>query len=225
MAYIGQDDEQQALLQQQLGGTPLNTTMPVGQPSPLTAAAPPARPFASYGTADIAGEEQLGWGDPSRMTGFNTNAWGTDERGSNTVKNSFGKIASRYDPRQSGAAQSVSGDSDFQRLFPEARLVQHAKGDLIDFDGDGPEPPVDVLRNAVEGGSGDAWAFQAGGDGGGAMPAQGGGMDPMAMLGGQGNSLDALGESDVLAQILKELQGAQGGDEGQALLQSLMGVQ
>lgn len=169
------------------------------QGAPQASQGQPGGAHARWGTADIPEAADLTWGDTSRMTGFNTNAWGTPERGSNTIKNSFGKIASRYDPRQPGAARQMMADPDFQRLFPEARLVEHPKGDQIDF-GDG--NPIDVLVNAVEGGAGEAWAFQTGG-----------GMEgaPMGAPGSpQGQATNGY-QFDPQAQLL--LQALQGGNQ------------
>jgi hypothetical protein len=162
---------------------PQATTQPIGRPTQLdapgdvgTPSAPsvsvPTAPMAGgalarYGTGNIAGAENLSTGSMS-MPGFNTAGWGTQERGTNSIKNTFGKIASRYDPRAPNATQQIVNDPDFKQFFPEAKIVPHPKGDLIDF-GDG--RPVDVLVNAREGGSGDAWAWQTQGGGGAAGPA------------------------------------------------------
>jgi len=180
--------------------------------------------MARYGTGNIPGAENVGTGGHTgALTGFNTGGWGTQERGTNSIKNTFGKIASRYDPRQGNAVQQILNDPEFKQFFPEAKLIQHPKGDLIDF-GDG--NPVDVLRNAVEGGSGDAWQFLAGGGGGaqGGDILAGGGMDLSALMGGGGEQANLATESDVLAQILNELQAAQGGGapDEQQMLQSLL---
>lgn len=116
--------------------------------------------LAQYGTGNIAGTENFRTGDfMGQLEGFNTGGWGSNERGTNSIKNTFGKIASRYDVSQPGAARAVMADPEFQQIFPMARLVEHPNGDLIDFgDGNG---PVDVIRGAVEGGSGAAWQWGA----------------------------------------------------------------
>lgn len=173
-----------------------------GQQAPSGADAPPASggmPQGSMWSEDyryLGGEGapdvmNLATGDMSRVRGFATNEWGPggdpnyDE---DSIKNTFGKIASRYDPTQPGATRMLMADPEFQALFPNARLVEHPKADQIDF-GDG--NPVDVLINAVEGGAGEAWAFQTGGGaiaGGGdaafgGAPANSGGPSPNAIQG------------------------------------------
>lgn len=127
------------------------------QPGSLADAAAQA---AANGWTDIAGTKGFKTGNfMGSLEGFNTGAWGTDERGSDTLKNTFGKIASRYDPTQAGAAQQVLNDPDFKSLWPNATIVEHPNQDLIDFDGPGGEAPVDVLRAAQAGGSGAAWQW------------------------------------------------------------------
>lgn len=163
-------------------------------------------------------------GDTSRLRGFATDQWGPggdpnyDE---DSIKNAFGKIASRYDPTQPGAARAVMEDPEFKALFPNARLVEHPKADQIDF-GDG--NPVDVLINAVEGGAGEAWAFQTGGGeamvgggaplSGGSGAAPGGGPSPNAvnnaLVGPTVNANDSTLQA-LLQQILL------GNSEGQAM--------
>ena len=94
-------------------------------------------------------------GDPSRLTGFNTAGWGTGERGTASFKNTFGRMASRYDPRAAGSLDAMLSDPEFRRFYPNARKVGP---DKIDF-GDG--RPVDVWRNYDDRtGAGDAWAWQ-----------------------------------------------------------------
>jgi hypothetical protein len=93
-------------------------------------------------------------GDSSRLTGFNTAGWGTGERGTESSKNAFGMIASRYDPRDDSSLDRMLADPDFQAFYPGAKKVGV---DKIDF-GDG--IAVDVWRNHVPGQGGDAWAYQ-----------------------------------------------------------------
>jgi hypothetical protein len=109
-------------------------------------------------------------GDPSRLTGFNTAGWGSGERGTESSKNTFGMIASRYDMSAEGL-QQLMADPDFKAFFPAAKLVGV---DKIDF-GDG--RANDVIRNFDPAtGRGDAWAYQLDtpGGGGGAAPAAAG---------------------------------------------------
>jgi hypothetical protein len=138
-------------------------------------------------------------GDPSRMTGFNTAGWGTGERGTESLKNTFGMIASRYDPRNDASLGQILADPDFRAFFPNA--VQEGV-DKIDFDGPGGDPAVDVWRNHVPGQGGDAWAYQPPGGAGGSS---GGGA---VMSGGSDlfNSVMGAGSTDdTLARIQQEL--------------------
>lgn len=206
-------------------GGPDEAAPRVSAPSSRAAAVKKAQ---AEGYTDIEGAGGLKTGNyMGGLEGFNTGAWGSDERGSNTLKNSFGKIASRYDPTQPGAAKALMADPDFAEMFPDAYIVEHPNQDLIDFDGPGGDPPVDVLRGATEGGAGAAWQWgvQDGGAGGGgadaALAGLGGGDG-----GGTATSVDGLMNSDILAQIRAELdklaQGGQSGGDEQALVQSLL---
>ncbi len=143
-------------------------------------------------------------GNVGRLEGFNTAGWGSGERGTNSLKNTFGQMASNFDSDQ--GVDGLMGNEQFRAAFPNATKVGGGKGDLIDFDGPGPEPPVDVIRGA--GAAGSAWAWQPGGD-------QGGGgteklpLDAMDPSGLPNDLIAALaeggGSGDVLAQIQKEL--------------------
>lgn len=115
----------------------------------------------AQGYTDIKGTE--GWKGGQYMNqleGFNTGDWGTGARGSNTLKNSFGKIASDYDVTQPGALQAVLNDPRMKEMMPNATIVQHQNMDQLDPDGDGPMQPVDVIRAAEAGGAGQGWAWQ-----------------------------------------------------------------
>lgn len=94
-----------------------------------------------------------------QLQGFNTNGWGTGERGSGTLKNRFGQIASNYDVTQPGALKQLMQDPRFLEMTGgKATIVDHPNQDLIDFDGpDGPMEPIDVIGSAVAGGSGQNW--------------------------------------------------------------------
>lgn len=95
----------------------------------------------------------------NQLAGFNTNGWGSGERGSDTLKNMMGTIFSNYDVTQPGALRSAMGD--IHKALPNATIVEHANEDLLDPDGpNGPLDPVDVIQSAVPGGSGAAWAWQ-----------------------------------------------------------------
>lgn len=93
-----------------------------------------------------------------QLEGFNTNSWDTGERGSDTLKNMFGTIASNHDVTQPGALQRAL--PDIQKALPGATIVSHANEDLLDPDGpNGPLQPVDVIRGATAGGAGAAWQW------------------------------------------------------------------
>lgn len=200
------------------GGKPLGgvSTQPVGGAENVTGGADPragyARTAAANNYKDIEGAGGLKTGaHMGGLEGFNTGGWGTEERGSNTHKNTFGKIASRYDPKQAGAAKAMMADPDFQAYFPDAKLVEHPNGDLIDF-GDG--RPVDVLRGAQAGGAGEAWQWGVddGSGGGGGVPSA------------SGVTVDSLMGGDPLAGIQSNIAGLVGGQESdeQTLIQQLL---
>ncbi len=227
--------------------SPVNTTMPVGGRQPVGGDMPlprntgvtggmdvgapapagggsladAARASAAAGYTDIEGAGNLAGGNfVGNLEGFNTGGWGSQERGTNTMKNSFGKIASRYDPTQAGAAKAMMADPDFRALWPDATLIDHPNQDQIDFDGPGGEPPVDVITSATAGGGGRGWAWQPQGgvaDGG----AAGGGMP------GGPNLMSILGGDDPMDDILKRIADLNSGQtpdaERQALMQMLSG--
>lgn len=98
----------------------------------------------------------------NQLSGFNTGGWGSGERGTGTLKNRFGQIASNYDVTQKGALNQLTQDPKFMELTGgKATIVPHANQDLLDIDGpDGPMAPIDVIQSATEGGAGQAWAWQ-----------------------------------------------------------------
>lgn len=94
-----------------------------------------------------------------QLAGFNTQSWGTGERGSDTLKNMLGTIFSNHDVTQPNALQRAL--PDIQRGLPGASIVEHPNGDMLDPDGpNGPMQPVDVIQSAVAGGSGAKWQWQ-----------------------------------------------------------------
>jgi len=162
-------------------------------------------------------------GDPSRLTGFNTAGWGSGERGTESSKNTFGMLASRIDPTQANAIDQLMAMDEFRAFYPNAQKVGR---DQIDFDGPGPDPAVDVLRNfgAAQGGGGDAWAYQPVGGAGGAGGSQlGSGSAGPALPSG----VDDLANSDVLAQILRQISGLTQGENPlqRDLIMQLLGGQ
>lgn len=190
------------------------------------AAAPPvggdrataARTAAANNYTDIEGAGGLATGGyMGGLEGFNTQGWGSGERGSNTHKNTFGKIASRYDPKQAGAAKALMADPDFQAYFPDAKLVEHPNGDLIDF-GDG--KPVDVLRGAQAGGAGEAWQWGVDAGSPAGAGASGNGADIDRLIAGLSG-----GAPDPLAAIQAELASLTGGVDEQTLIQQMLANQ
>lgn len=184
------------------------------QPSMANAAPKTGGALARYGTGDIADAKGLKTGGYGGEGFSYESRAAAGERGADTIKNSFGKIASRYDPTQAGASKAVMADPDFQRLFPEARLVEHPNGDMIDF-GDG--KPVDVLRAARAGGAGEAWQWGADDGGGGAQ--QMGGMDINSLVAGIGSG------ADPMAAIQAQIAAASNGQDEQTLIQQLLAQQ
>jgi hypothetical protein len=113
----------------------------------------PGSALAYYGTGDIDGADDLQGGSHASK-GVNTKGWGTGERGTNSIKNTAMKIATRYPPKPSSLDLWLN-DPDTKRFFPNAKKVGF---DKIDF-GDG--KPVDMIINAnPDDDSGDAWSFQ-----------------------------------------------------------------
>lgn len=192
-----------------------------GAPAPMAGGA-----MARYGTGNIAGAENMSRGNyMGQLEGFNTGAWDNAPEGyeADSIKNTFGKIASRYDVTQPGAVRALMADPDFQRFFPEAQIIDHPNGDLIDF-GDG--KPVDVIRAAVAGGSGEGWQWGADDGMGDAGGMGGDGMavgDPMGLP----NLQSILAGSDPLTDIIKRIEDLQGGGtpdaEQQALIEMIRG--
>ena len=108
----------------QRGGS-TTTTPPPG----TTAPPPPTGPY----TRDQ--RDQLSWNNVGRMEGFEVGStYGGDLKARNSVKNTFGRIASRYPATPEGLRQVVN-DPDFRRAFPNARLIADRTGDKIDFGG------------------------------------------------------------------------------------------
>ncbi len=225
--YDPYDLEQDAFMRN-MGGN--NTTMPVagkpvkdtadygavntaqgGAATPETGAASGAASGNSRATRDALG----GYAGVGQMGGFRQDDYGGDVKARNSMKNTFGRIASRYGANRQGL-ESLMADPDFQRYFPNARLgAENGRGGIIDFGGllsdfesGTPVGAVDVLK-AYDGENADEWQWgdqnyvnDAGG-GGGAMQGGGGGQsDLMSAILGNGG----LSGNDTLEKIQKELQ-------------------
>ena len=223
----GLDDEQDAI--QRLMGGQQNRTMPVGpgvRADDTTGAA--SNTGATSGGSGMDARKALGgYGGRGTMLGFNTAMDYPDDKAANSVKNTFGRIASRYGAKPS-SLDAIMADPDFQRFFPNARRVPGGAGDRIDFGGvlsdfesGVPVGEVDVLGNAdpnADSADGFTWqdlANDAAGPAAGSGGMNGGlaglGIDPSQM------NLDALGESDTLAKILEALSGQAGQDPNDPL--------
>jgi len=127
--------------------------------------------------------DALKYGNVGRMEGFNTGDYGGDLKARNSVKNTFGRIASRY-ANAPNSVEAMMADPDFKSAFPNAKRVAGGAGDKIDFGGvlsdfetGSPVGVVDVLtasdpRNNTANG----WAWMPDGEGG--TQTQGGGPQP-----------------------------------------------
>ena len=100
-----------------------------GPTQPGIAPMPPAQPPTREQ------RDQLKWGNTGRMEGFEVGSdYGGDLKARNSVKNTFGRIASRY-PATPDGLKMVMQDPEFRANFPNARLIDHPTGDKIDFGG------------------------------------------------------------------------------------------
>jgi hypothetical protein len=96
--------------------------------------------------------DQLTWSGVGRMEGFEVgSSYGGDLKARNSVKNTFGRIASRY-PSQPSSIDRIMADPDFQAAFPNARRLGFDKidfgGVMSDFESGSPVGVVDVLTSA-----------------------------------------------------------------------------
>lgn len=140
-------------------------------------------------------------GSAGNMLGFNTAGWGSGERGTDSFKNTFGKIASRYEAKPS-SLDAIINDPDFKSFFPNARIVGF---DKIDF-GDG--NAVDVLVSAdPTADTAQGWSFQTGapGSAGGSGAGSPGSAGGAAFNPKGGLTIDAYQGSDRVNQILAYL--------------------
>lgn len=202
------------------GGGAVNQTQPAGSGMALDLSPGPASGLSAPGT-DIGSRKALGgYAGVGNMLGFNTALDYPDDKAANSMKNTFGRIASRY-AATPNSIDAILADPDFQRFFPGAKKAGFDKidfgGQLSDFESGTPVGVVDV-GGAFDptNNTGAGWTWQdlandgGGGAGGGPM---GGGGDPISMLlAGNQSQVDQLGNSDVLEQILKVL-AEQGGPQ------------
>ena len=100
-----------------------------GPSQPGIVAMPPAQPPTREQ------RDQLTWGNVGRMEGFQVGSdYGGDLKARNSVKNTFGRIASKYPATPDGLKMAMQ-DPEFKAAFPNARLIDHPTGDKIDFGG------------------------------------------------------------------------------------------
>lgn len=161
------------------GGGGVSTTMPVGERTEL-----PGGGGSTGGgvTPTIGDRDSLKYSNVGQMNGFNTGDYGGDVKARNSVKNTFGRIASRYEHKPS-SLKAIMADPEFQKYFPNARLVEGGAGDKIDFGGvlsdfesGVPVGVVDVMQAAdPNADSSMGWAWMDEANGGGGMPGGGGG--------------------------------------------------
>jgi hypothetical protein len=220
-AIIGELGKKTGPAEPAIPGQPVSTKMPV--PDPATSTNPnlgappdlgmpklPASPAAPIGDrrrdAWSIGRDVNDRGDFGRLTGFNANSFDPGS-GEESFKNQMGRIMSRYDPRASNAIQQLAADPDFQASGYS--IVGNDK--IVGPDGF----PVDILRNANEGGAGDAWAWQT------SNPADQAGGAPAAaaapMVGGGQSNLAA-----IMAEINALSQGTESPSKRKAVLDLLM---
>lgn len=93
--------------------------------------------------------DRLRYSTTGALGGFNTGDYGGDRKARNSVKNTFGRIASRY-ASAPNSLDAVMQDADFRAAFPNARKVGHDKIDFggvqSDFESGTPVGIVDVLE-------------------------------------------------------------------------------
>lgn len=170
--------------------------------------------YGKYGNVDIPELKDLAWGDTSQLEGFNTNDWGkADVRGNHTLKNSIGKLMTGINVKEAGAAKKLVDAAKAKGITPEAFVVEHPNGDLIDWDGPGGNPPLDVIRGATADGQGEAWQWPTEG-GGEAAGGPGGGLGAIDVnrlmsgdLGGINGEIDDLinSEDSMTQQLIQQI--------------------
>lgn len=226
---------------------PTSNTMPVDrkpEPQTMLGGTTTTPPAFTRDTRDA-----LKYGNVGRMEGFNTGDYGGDLKARNSVKNTFGRIASRY-ANAPNSVEAMMADPDFKSAFPNAKRVAGGAGDKIDFGGvlsdfetGSPVGVVDVLtasdpRNNTANG----WAWMPDGEGG--MVQTQGTSTPQANAptGGQRIDNGSIGRpapadapaqtppqnADPMAAVMAEIQALQSGGgspmEQDALLQLLGAV-
>jgi hypothetical protein len=228
-----------------------NRPQPVGAPQDAQGAAPitPAvagdvDPGASpYSVGNDQRKQDLGAGNGvdarnalggyagvGNMLGFRQDGYGGDTKAANSVKNTFGRIASRYNNDATGI-QSLLQDADFQRYFPNAKYDGKDRinfgGILSDFESGTPVGDVDISQG-WENGAGQGWQWLdqnfAGDAGGGAGGGAQGNVAPNSDLMSAILANGGLTGNDTLAQIQKELQALINGQPSDLAQESFLGA-
>ena len=222
---------------------PTSNTMPVTQPQTMLGATTTTPPAGGAFTRDT--RDALKYGNVGRMEGFNTGDYGVDLKARNSVKNTFGRIASRY-ANAPNSVEAMMADPDFKSAFPNATRVAGGAGDKIDFGGvlsdfesGSPVGVVDVLTASdPKNNTANGWAWMPDGEGG--MVQGGGPAAPQANAGpridngaiGRPAPADAASappqNADPMAAVMAEIQALQSGGgtpmDQDALLQLLGAV-
>jgi len=141
-------------------------------PRPATTDAGPAATTTTPTGFARADRDQLTWGNTGRMEGFQVGStYGGDLKARNSVKNTFGRIASRYASKPS-SLDLILNDPDFKRAFPNAKRVGADNIDFggvqSDFESGTPVGIIDVLTEAdptSDTARGWWWGYDAGGTG------------------------------------------------------------
>lgn len=116
--------------------------------------------------------DRLKWGSVGALEGFRSGYdYGGDVKARNSVKNTFGRIASRYEAKPS-SIDAILNDSDFKAFFPNAKKVGFDKIDFggvkSDFESGDPVGIVDVGNSfdpTTDTGRGWWWGYEDGGTG------------------------------------------------------------
>lgn len=229
---MNQDEnlDEQALLQQlgAGGGQPQSGTLPVGAPAPFS------EPAAPSGNSRDTRAALGGYAGKGTMLGFNQGDYGGDAKAANSVKNTFGRIASRYEAKPS-SMKLIANDPDFQRYFAGATFDDKDRlhlpaGMMSDFEGGvdvGSEGEgIDVLGSSDPANDTAAgWTWQdLKNDGGGMGPqgGAGGGLDINALLGASQGAAGGGDGQQTLDEILAEIAALSGGENTPMDLKALL---
>jgi hypothetical protein len=244
------DDEQMRrdALMNQMGP---NQPQPVGQPAPLVppaTLAPAPRGVLDQTNLEVGLNNALstlpsangkearnalgGYAGVGQMNGFNTGGYGGDMKAANSVKNTAGRIFSRYGNDRSGFEAIFDDpndpndafDADWKRYFPNATWDGRDKvnfgGVLSDFESGVPVSWVDTAKGwSGDKGEGWQWIDEVNAEGGGMQPQA---ADLAALLAvGQPEQPQGTQLDEVMAQIQALSQGADDPMQREALMQLL----